>query len=161
MRYFTLEELTRSTTATELGIDNSPTSAHLANIVQSVRQLLDPLRETWGVECTKNGWGTPALRVSSGYRGFRLNSQIDGASSLSAHSVGYAFDLVALNGKMAEFKRFCREWLSSRGFDQLISEDEDHSGTPRWMHIGYKNRQGMQRRQMLSMVGGEYKMMTL
>ena len=74
---------------------------------------------------------------------------------------GYAFDLVPENGKMREFKRFCREFLSDKAFDQLISEGEDNSGVPSWMHIGYKHPQGtLQRRQALSMVHGKYYPMT-
>ena len=35
--------------------------------------------------------------------------------------------------------------------DQLISEQEDNSGIPSWIHIGYKDHQGRQHRRMLSM----------
>ena len=68
---------------------------------------------------------------------------------------------VTENGKMREFKRFCCEFVSDKAFDQLISEGEDNSGIPRWMHIGYKHRQRtLQRRQALSMVHGKYYPMT-
>ena len=73
---------------------------------------------------------------------------------------GFAFDLVPDNGRLADFKRFCRTWLKGRAFDQMISEDEDAAGTPRWVHIGYKNRQGGQRRQLLTMRAGKYIPMT-
>lgn len=159
MKHFTLEELTRSDTARTRGLDNTPAAEHRANIEMTVAQLLDPLREAWALRCAHKRWGTPALRVSSGYRGFRLNRAV-GGSATSAHCVGYAFDLVPRNGRLAEFKAFCREWLRGRPFDQLISEDEDAAGVPRWMHLGYKNRQGGQRRQMLSMRGGSYQTMT-
>lgn len=159
MKHFTLEELTRSDTARTRGLDNTPTDEHRANIEMTVAQLLDPLREAWALRCAHEQWATPALRVSSGYRGFRLNRAV-GGSATSAHCVGFAFDLVPQNGRLAEFKAFCREWLRGRAFDQLISEDEDAAGVPRWMHLGYKNRQGGQRRQMLSMRGGKYKPMT-
>ena len=43
----------------------------------------------------------------------------------------------------------------------MISEDENAQGVPRWIHIGYKNAQGAQRRQLLSMVGGKYIPMTV
>ena len=126
----------------------------------SVAQVLDPLREAWAVKCANNpGWGSPAIRVSSGYRGFALNKAV-GGSATSAHCVGFAFDLVPGNGRLADFKRFCRDWLKGRPFDQMISEDEDAAGTPRWVHIGYKNRQGGQRRQFLTMRAGKYIPMT-
>lgn len=159
MKHFTIEELTRSDTACRLGLDNTPSAAHRANIEATVHDLLDPLREAWAVRCAKEQWGTPAIRVTSGYRGFRLNKAVGGASA-SAHCVGYAFDLIPVHGRMLEFKRFCREWLTGRAFDQLISEQEDHAGVPCWIHIGYKNLMGGQRRQMRSMRSGKYTPMT-
>lgn len=160
MKHFTMAELTASATARAKGLDNTPSAEHRANIEMSVAQLLDPLREAWAVKCANNpGWGTPAIRVSSGYRGFALNRAV-GGSATSAHCVGFAFDLVPNNGRLADFKRFCCDWLKGRPFDQMISEDEDAAGTPRWVHIGYKNRQGGQRRQFLTMRAGKYIPMT-
>lgn len=98
--------------------------------------------------------------ISSGYRGPELNAAV-GGSSTSAHCHGYAFDLVPTNGKMREFKRFCREFLADKSFDQLISEKENDQGVPNWMHVGYKHPDGVrQRRQYLSMIGGKYYPMT-
>lgn len=155
-----MAELTASATARAKGLDNTPTAQHRANIEMSVVQVLDPLREAWAVKCANNpGWGSPVIRVSSGYRGFALNKAV-GGSATSAHCVGFAFDLVPGNGRLADFKRFCRDWLKGRPFDQMISEDEDAAGTPRWVHIGYKNRQGGQRRQLLTMRNGKYYPMT-
>lgn len=155
-----MAELTASATARAKGLDNTPTAQHRANIEMSVVQVLDPLREAWAVKCANNpGWGSPVIRVSSGYRGYALNKAV-GGSATSAHCVGFAFDLVPGNGRLADFKRFCRDWLKGRPFDQMISEDEDAAGTPRWVHIGYKNRQGGQRRQLLTMRNGKYYPMT-
>ena len=84
-----------------------------------------------------------------------------GGSSTSAHCHGYAFDLVPTNGQMRAFKRFCRDFLAGRAFDQLISEGEDDHGVPSWMHVGYKHPDGKrQRRQYLSMIHGKYYKMT-
>ena len=55
-----------------------------------------------------------------------------GGSDTSAHCHGYAFDLVPTNGQMRAFKRFCRDFLAGRAFDQLISEGEDDHGVPSW-----------------------------
>lgn len=155
MKHFTMAELTRSVTARKLGLDNTPTGAHRANLEMTVTMLADPLREAWALRCAAEKWGTPALNVTSGYRGFRLNEAV-GGSTTSAHCVGFALDLVPANGRLAEFKTFCRDWLKGKPFDQMISEDENAAGVPRWIHIGYKNAQGGQRRQLLSMVGGKY-----
>lgn len=155
MKYFTIAELVRSDTALRLGLDNTPSDEHLGNLKQMVNLLLDPLREAWGAECARLGFRDPGLIVSSGYRGFRLNEAVKG-SATSAHCCGYAADLVARNGRMLDFRNFCRVWLEDKPFDQLISEKERPDGTPVWIHIGYKNRQGEQRRQYLIFRNGGY-----
>lgn len=100
------------------------------------------------------------INISSGYRCPELNKAV-GGSSTSAHCHGYAFDLVPTNGQMRAFKRFCRDFLAGRAFDQLISEGEDNSGMPSWMHVGYKHPDGKrQRGQYLSMIHGKYYPMT-
>lgn len=155
MKHFTIEELTRSDRARAKGLDNTPTTEHRRNLVEMVEKLIDPLREHWALRCAHEQLGTPALRVSSGYRGFRLNKAV-GGSTTSAHCCGWAVDLVPMNGRLRKFKDFCREFLKGRKFDQMISEDEDAAGTPRWVHIGYKNTAGQQRRQRLTMRAGKY-----
>lgn len=160
MKYFTLAELTRSATAQKMGLKNSPSYEHRENLKMMVLMLLDPLREAWTSKCADEQWGTPALTVTSGYRGFRLNKAV-GGSSTSAHCVGLAADLVPANGRLAEFKAFCRDWLKGRYFDQMISEDENAAGVPRWIHLAYKNHSDRQRLQLLSMSGGKYKPMTV
>lgn len=158
MKYFTLEELTASVTARRLGLDNTPTPEHRCNIEMFVAQLLDPMRSAWVAKCANDKLGSNAINVTSGYRAFRLNAAV-GGSKTSAHCVGFAADLVPANGRLAEFKKFCREWLKGKPFDQMISEDENAAGVPRWIHIGYKDQQGGQRRKLLSMVDGKYKPM--
>ncbi|MCM1216493.1 MAG: D-Ala-D-Ala carboxypeptidase family metallohydrolase [Alistipes sp.] len=154
MKHFTMLEFTNSVTARKKGLSNTPSTEHAANIETLVSQLLDPLREAWAIRCAHEQWGTPALNVTSGYRGPELNKAVGGAAA-SAHCVGFAADLVPANGRLGEFKRFCREYLTGKPFDQMISEDENAAGTPRWVHIGYKNAGGAQRRQLLSKRAGE------
>lgn len=138
MKYFIEEECTRSDTAKAKGIDNTPSAEHKAHIKESIETLIDPLREVWELHC-----------------------KAVGGSSTSAHCHGYAFDLVPVNGKMMEFKRFCRNFLADKAFDQLISEGEDKLGVPAWMHVGYKHPDGVrQRHQYRSMIDGKYYPMT-
>lgn len=155
MKHFTLQELIASDTAKAKGIDNTPSEAHKSHLVEMVEKLIDPLREQWAVYCANEQIGSPQLRISSGYRSPALNAAV-GGSNTSAHSIGYALDLVPMNGRLKEFKKFCREFLSARAFDQMISEDENAAGIPKWIHVGYKNAAGQQRKQFLSMVGGKY-----
>lgn len=154
MKHFSLLEFTNSATALKQGLDNTPTAEHRRNLEELVGSMLDPLREAWAVQCAHELWGTPALRVSSGYRGFRLNAAV-GGSETSAHCCGWAADLVPQNGRLSEFRDFCIAWLRGKAYDQFISEDE-RAGVPQWLHIGLKNRQGGQRRQLLVMRGGKY-----
>ena len=113
MKYFTMEECIHSKVARERGIDNTPSPEIEAHITESVESLLDSLREAWEACSRKQGWGTPAIRISSGYRCRELNRAV-GGSVTSAHRYGYAFDLIPLNGRMREFKAFCREFLKGR-----------------------------------------------
>lgn len=58
MKYFTIEELTRSYTARRCRIDNTPTPESIANMRRLVETVLDPARERLG----------KAIYVNSGYR---------------------------------------------------------------------------------------------
>ena len=135
MKHFTMEELTRSDTARARGIDNTPLVEHRRNLIDMVDELIDPLRERWAVVCADERLGSPQLRVTSGYRSQALNEAVGGAAT-SAHLLGYALDLVPVNGAMRR------------------------SGTPAWVHVGYRNAAGRQRRQFLTMRGGTYIPMT-
>lgn len=135
-KYFSLEEFTRSDTARKLGIDNTPTPEHIANMSDFAVNLLDPLREAWG----------SPLIITSGYRGFYLNKAVNGSTS-SAHCYGLAADLIPANGKIKEFKAFVPKFLKGRKYDQWI--DETNLKKSEWGHLGYKDRKGRQRRQNL------------
>ena len=81
--HFTLEELTRSFTATRLGIDNTPDEAVFYNLKRLARRL-EEVRELVG----------GPIIVTSGYRCPKLNRAIKGARN-SAHMKGLAADIVA------------------------------------------------------------------
>ena len=48
MRYFTISELSASTKARSMGIDNTPTPEARANLTALVEAVLDPLRHEYG-----------------------------------------------------------------------------------------------------------------
>ncbi len=160
MKYFSIDEFTRSETAQKIKIDNTPSEEHKKNIVEFIETLLDPLRESWEQYCNTRNLGTPELIVSSGYRSRRLNSALKTSSATSAHCIGYAADLIPANKHLGTFKEFCKEYMKNMAFDQLISEEENTFGVPQWIHIGYKNRNGEQRRQMLSFRNKRYTSVT-
>lgn len=84
MKYFKLEELTYSQTAKAHSIANVPTAEAVKNLTRLVDEVLDPLRERWGVP----------IRVTSGYRSVTLNRKV-GGSSTSYHLRGMAADITS------------------------------------------------------------------
>lgn len=148
MANFTLRELVQSATAERLKIDNSPSPVIRAHLTELIA-LLESLRAEWSKYCTVHGLGTPALKVSSGYRCQALNKAVGGAMN-SAHLYGYAADITPGNGKQDEFERFIVTDFARKGYayDQLIIE---RSKTARWVHVGYKKADGRQRRMCFSL----------
>ncbi|MCI9608119.1 MAG: peptidase M15 [Muribaculaceae bacterium] len=120
MKYFTIEELCRSATATLRGIDNTPTEEAKRNLTRLVDDVLDPLRKAWG----------RPLVVSSGYRCPALNAAV-GGSRTSHHMRGMAADIDT--GNSVDNRRLYNKVLElGLPFTQLI--DEHNFG---WVHIGY------------------------
>ena len=84
MKYFKIEEFTRSATAVSLGIDNTIPKECKANLETLVHCVLDPIREHWGLP----------IRVTSGYRCPELNEEVNGVED-SYHMDGCAADISA------------------------------------------------------------------
>lgn len=145
MKYFTIKELTHSDSALKKNISNVPDANAVVHLTELIVRLLDPLREAWG----------KPLRVTSGYRGFRLNSAV-GGSKTSAHCYGYAADIVPVGESITDFKAFVLDWLKTSRvkYDQYI--DEKNARGSEWVHLAIRNRQGEQRKQRLKMRGGKY-----
>lgn len=144
MKYFTIEELCKSSVAKKNKIDNTPSEEIIDHLTEMVDNLLDPLREAWG----------SAIKVSSGYRCEELNTKV-GGSKTSAHMDGYGVDLKPVNGLIDEFFEFVKNYLLENDipFDQLIDE---HSKGAHWVHIGYFNLKGQQRKQIKLYKDGKY-----
>lgn len=144
MIYFTITELCYSETAKAKGIDNSPTTDVRANLVTLVNNLLDPLRESW----------KSPIRVTSGYRCGVLNRAV-GGSTTSAHLYGLAADIVPVNGRIKEFKEFCKDYFADKRqrFDQVILETKNGK---EWVHIGLATKDGRKRGQIMEYDGHKY-----
>lgn len=125
MKYFTIKELCKSSTAIQKGIDNTPNSEIVSNLEQLVDKVLDPLREEFG----------KSIIVNSGYRSPALNKAVKGAAN-SQHVSGYAADITA-GSKFENEKLFILAQKLDLPFDQLIDE-RNYS----WIHISHspKNR---------------------
>ena len=135
--YFTIDELCASDTAKKYGIDNTPNPTIITRL-QRLINFLNPIREAWG----------SAIKVTSGYRCEKLNCLV-GGSKTSSHTIGYGVDLIPLNGKMSEFKKFIVDYMKNKMFDQCIIEK---SGKTEWIHIGLYNLKGQQRRMIFNII---------
>lgn len=120
-----LAEVTKSTTASRLGINNTPDDWTIENLRAVAECIFQPLRDSFGVP----------IFVSSGYRSAELNKAI-GGSKRSQHVQGRALDLDAdvfgscTNAQIFDYIRKNLE------FDQLIWEfgTEDN---PDWVHVSF------------------------
>lgn len=131
-KYFTLNELTRSATASRKGINNAPTMTVKGNLEALIEHVLDPLREKWG----------KPIIVTSGYRCPALNKAVGGASG-SQHLVGEAADIRTSTDTRDENMRLLKILLTSDiVFDQVIAEYVDAQGRPDWIHVSYKKNGG-------------------
>ena len=122
---FSLGELTKSSTATRLGIDNTPNSEHLVNMVNVCCHILQPVREHFGRVVT----------VNSGYRSPKLNAAVRG-SAKSQHCNGQAADFEIINYPNYDLAKWIKDNLV---FDQLILEFYNPAEGPNsgWVHCSY------------------------
>ena len=140
MKHFTIKELTASTTARRMYIDNTPTEVVVERLTALVEAVLDPLRERYG----------HPIYVSSGYRCPRLNKAV-GGSETSQHVTGEAVDIYVADAKgKAELFAIIKHLLP---FDQLIWE-KGNDEAPEWIHVSY--REGENRRECLRYDGKKY-----
>lgn len=139
MKYFTIQELTRSDTAKKKGIDNTPSPEIVEHLTELVDTILDPIRERWG----------SGIKVTSGYRCKALNDAVKG-SKTSSHMSGYAADIKPVNGKMEAFYKMVQDYLKNVPYDQLINEYPNSKNIPSWIHISVRNKDRQQRRMQLT-----------
>lgn len=123
MKYFTIEEMTKSSTATAKHIDNTPNQTAIDNLTKLIEIVLDPLREWYG----------KPIRVNSGYRCKVLNKAVGSKAKNSQHLYGEATDITA--GSKAENEKLFNYIKDNLPFDQLINES-DFS----WVHVSYRER---------------------
>jgi hypothetical protein len=136
--YFTLAELTPSSTAKRLGIKNEPTPAHLECLKGLATNVLDKVREHFG----KPIW------VSSGYRSKALNDVTPGSSATSQHCSGEAADLDQDGRGTGVSNKMVFDYIKDHlNFDQLIYE-YGTDANPDWVHVSWEST-GKQRKQVL------------
>ena len=123
---FSLKELTKSDTATRLGIDNTPDAETIDNLKMLCEKVLQPVREHFGKSVT----------VNSGYRSPELNSSpAVGGSKTSDHCKGMAADIEIAGVPNAELAQWI---MNNLDYTQLILEFYTQ-GIPDsgWVHVSY------------------------
>lgn len=131
-KYFSIAELTKSSTAIKKKINNTPTKEIENNLNQLIDNILDPLREAWG----------EPIIVGSGYRCEALNRAVGGAAS-SQHKLGQAADIHTKSDSAEDNKKLFELIKQLKlPFDQLINEYNYN-----WIHVSYSPRN---RRQILN-----------
>tara|TARA_B100000959_G_scaffold172027_1_gene180090 strand:- start:4883 stop:5356 length:474 start_codon:yes stop_codon:yes gene_type:complete len=134
---FSLGELTKSSTATRLGIDNTPNSEHLINMVYVASHILQPVRNHFGRVVT----------INSGYRSPKLNTAVRG-SKTSQHCFGQAADFEIYGYPNHDLAEWIKKNLE---FDQLILEFYNPKEGPNsgWIHCSY-NFKGPNRKKVMT-----------
>ena len=122
---FSLEELTKSQTATRKGIDNTPSPTHQANLQSLCMHVLQPIRDHF----------SQVVTVSSGYRSQELCLAI-GSKTTSQHAKGEAADFEIFGVSNKELADYIDQNIR---YDQLIleywKESDPNSG---WVHCSFK-----------------------
>ena len=145
-KYFTLEEMTKSTTAIRLGIDNTPNDTQIKNLRALCENVLDPVREHYNLP----------IRINSGFRSSKLNQKV-GGSKTSDHCSGFAADIEIAGVPNHELADYISRNLK---FTQLILEFYT-PGVPDsgWVHVSYnpKNLKCEELTAIKTKAGTEYK----
>jgi|TARA_R110002167_G_scaffold116672_5_gene292012 hypothetical protein len=120
---FTLSEFTKSQTAARQDIDNTPRGEHLDAAEELFKNVVQPVRDAFGVTVINSGYRSPELNVAVG------------GSSRSQHCKGEAVDIECPGTPNADIA----EWIvSNLDFDQIILEFYT-PGIPDsgWVHVSY------------------------
>ena len=123
--HLTLAEVTKSQTATRLGISNDPDAHQLAALKAIAEHIFEPVRNHFGVP----------IGISSGLRSKALNKAI-GGSARSQHCHGQALDIDADIYGGINNRNIFRYIQNHLDFDQLIWEFGDDNN-PAWVHVSF------------------------
>jgi putative chitinase len=134
--HFTLEELTTSPTAKKLGLSNTPTPEHIANMKYCCEKILEPVRAKFG-----------PVTINSSYRAPAVNKAV-GGSKTSQHVNGQAIDyeVKGVDNKVVA------DWVADNlEFDQVILEfytaGDKNSG---WVHTSIKKEGGNRKQRLIA-----------
>lgn len=121
-RNFTVADLTRSQTASDRSIDNTPGPTELDHLRRLCQQILQPTWDALG-----------PLFITSGYRSPALNTAVGGVPN-SDHLSGYAADVVPRDSSKFSTRRIAEWIVKNVPFDQVILERGTEQN-PDWIHV--------------------------
>lgn len=122
---FTLEELTKSSTADRLHIDNTPDETQLSKLKDLCENVLQPIRDKID----------KPIYINSGFRCIDLNKAVGGVST-SQHRLGEAADIdTKSNDENKELFNMIVDMIKNKEIevDQLIDEYNYN-----WIHVSYR-----------------------
>ncbi len=133
---FSLAEMTKSQTASRMGLDNNPSEDEQENLRLLCERVLQPVRDHFN----------KVLTISSGFRNIVLSQKI-GSSAKSQHCAGEAADFEIFGVPNNEVSDWIKENMM---FDQLILEFWE-PGQPNagWIHVSYKKEINSNRKEYL------------
>lgn len=124
--HLTLAEVIRSDSAKRLGVSNTPTEEHLANLKKLAEKVFEPIRSHFRVP----------IFISSGYRSVELNTKLKGVKN-SDHLFGRALDLDQDGTPYGITNKEVFDYIRANlKFKQLIWEGGT-SSNPAWVHVSY------------------------
>ena len=140
--HFSLNELTKSQTATRKGINNTPSPEQVDSLTTLCIQVLEP---------TRRHFGKPMV-ITSGYRSEALCEAI-GSKKTSQHAKGMAADFEMFGEDNKTLAQYIKNNLI---FDQLILEFYNSTApNSGWVHCSYDKNNN--RKQSLIYDGKDYK----
>lgn len=144
--YFTITELCASDTAKMHGIDNTPPPEVVKCLQLLISEVLDPLRESYGMP----------ISINCGYRCAKLNAKVGGVPT-SQHLKGEAVDI--RNSPELQAHILAMVKAQKITIDQLIVENPDSKGVGEWLHLSYSRTR--RRDQILTAIKGVFRRLKL
>jgi hypothetical protein len=128
-KYLSYKEVTKSDRAIKRGINNTPNSVQMRNIIEWSRKIFDPVRS----------FIRKPLGCNSVFRSDELNTEL-GGSFTSQHMAnnGAAGDIDADVYENSDNETIFNYIKDDLDFDQLIAEGI-HIGEIAWVHCSYVN----------------------
>ena len=151
--HFKLKEFTKSRTARENGIDNTPPPEAVEKLRALCVHTLEPLREALGLP----------IIITSGYRCKALNERITHHSATSQHMQGEAADFVVQGSKFKVQGENRRELLIKAFRTIILNDDIDFDQLiiyPSFIHVSYTSRRKNRQKITRAFANGSYRNLT-